>query len=69
MNETQEDAKKPVERYRVVVYALLIIGGLMLVGGWGFDRAGNAVNMFPDWVPLLGIALIAIGSYYWLLRQ
>ena len=69
MNETKDESKKPVDRRRAVVYALLVIGGLMLVGGWGFDRAGNVVNIFPDWVPFLGTALIGIGSYYWLLRQ
>jgi hypothetical protein len=69
MNETKGEAKKPADRYKVVVYALLVVGGLMLLGGWGFDRAGNAVNMFPDWVPFLGTALIVIGAYYWLLRQ
>lgn len=69
MTETRDDSRKPVERYKAVVYALVIIGGLMLVGGWSLDRAGNVINIFPDWVPFLGTALIVLGSYYWLPRQ
>lgn len=41
----------------------------MLIGGWGFDRAGNMDNIFPLWVPLLGFLMIMGGLYLWIVNR
>ena len=62
-------AEKSMNRRRLVIIGLLFAGGLFLIGGWGFDRAGNTANIFPLWVPLLGFFMIMGGIYLWMINR
>jgi hypothetical protein len=62
-------AEKSTNPRRLVVGGLMLAGGLLFIGGWGFDRAGNSVNIFPLWVPILGFFLITGGLYLWVLNK
>ena len=58
-----------MDRRRPVIIGLLFVGGLLLIGGWGFDRAGNMANIFPLCVPLLGFFMIMGGIYLWIIKK
>ncbi len=53
----------------LMIYALMFTGGILLIGGWSFDRAGNPDNIFPLWVPVLGLIVMSGGLYLWLINR
>ncbi len=57
------------ERRRLAICAIMFAGGIIFIGGWAFDHAGNVVNIFPWWVPLIGFLLVFGGIYLWLISR